>query len=433
MERYEDIKKKQIYSYKRALEVSNKFIEINPKLTYMSYPLFWLSYDYYRNGKCAEMRIEEKSAIEKNIPSFNIEKKRCFLVWGGVSTILIKTLEERFSAKAIKINMNRRGLNFLLFDTLNISVRNVSHSGKYYIPECTPEDLAKSISIFMENRLGAVERFIEKYTKALTTYNPIFALFDEDRTKYKRAAAVSCRHTGVPSFTLQHGLTPYTSQSGIPYANESFAPLYTDYFLAWGKTTENFMKENGVEKDRVIVCGRPLKTFRCRERKLKRDILVIDQQFLGFDDERELYYDGIKNLLNNSGFSSSIYLRGSYNLNYLKKIGLDKHCIKWSRNGIAKEICSSRAVVSYASTAVIEALELGVPSVSFDYLNRGDVFKMDSSSIVRTCLSAEIPEMAGKVCKRGTPDRDDVLQTIISINGKESAGSVAEAISRVLK
>jgi len=90
-------------------------------------------------------------------------------------------------------------------------------------------------------------------------------------------------------------------------------------------------------------------------------------------------------------------------------------------------------VFSYASTAIVEALEMGVPSVSFDYLNRGDVFKMDSASIVRTSLMSALPEITAMVCKRGASDREDVLDRIISKRGCESAQSAADAIAGALR
>lgn len=416
----ERIKQSQKGCLNDANEFAERFIYQNPAYQYMTYPLFWIAYDYFSKGR-VPADSEEKCAEEGRILYWR-RGERCFFVWGSISPLLTEALEKRFEAKAVFISLNRRGFNMYRRGKLDISVRKRCTTPSFAIPAGYPEPLASAAAEFLKRRLGSVESFMESFNDAAERLSPIFMITDEDRTKYKKAAVLSCRGMNIRTITIQHGMTPSTSSSGIPYANESFAPLYSDSFIAWGESAFSFMSQNGVEPERVKVCGRPDYVCSCRSGKKRRALLVIDQQFLSFEEEREIYYRGVKDIISGIEGGAAIYMRGNYNREYLKEIGLDKYCIEWRPGGIEREICSSSAVLSYASTALVEAAESGVKAVSFDYMERGDVFGFKGR--IETCSSAE---EAVKAVKSTSSSAGEGIEFLIKARGKEAAENAADA------
>lgn len=63
-----------------------------------------------------------------------------------------------------------------------------------------------------------------------------------------RNAIRYCRQTKIPSIVIQHG-TPNK------YSLHAFAPFEGDYFLAWGEFTKEFLINNNVDREKIIVTG----------------------------------------------------------------------------------------------------------------------------------------------------------------------------------
>ena len=66
-----------------------------------------------------------------------------------------------------------------------------------------------------------------------------------------RNAVHHCNGLGIRTLIVQHG-TPNK------YSLHAFAPFEADCFAAWGDFTKEFLAENGVEPERIVVTGGPV-------------------------------------------------------------------------------------------------------------------------------------------------------------------------------
>ncbi|MDD3804475.1 MAG: hypothetical protein PHW02_08865 [bacterium] len=277
-----------------------------------------------------------------------------------------------------------------------------------------------------EDHLNDLSRFRNEAERVFSRRKPEFVLLDEDRTKYKRVLTEEASKAGVRTVVMQHGITMEHLNSGIPFADDSFTPLYADSFFCWGEKSLRYMEEKPENSGKIIVGGSPNLSFCFNGERKVRDVVIIDQQFQSVEEERSLAYEELIKMLESSNIDYAIYLRMEHNRDYLTKLTGGK-VIDWRRNGVREEIRKSRVAIGFTSTALIESLYQGVPAISYDYMENGDVLGLEGGAISSVSSTGEIGKKIKeeREIKRSREEFVDAARKHIAFEGSESLAKMA--------
>ncbi len=369
----ESIKEYQIKKYILSVEKVEHFLNLYPEFKNLKYSLLWATFDsvsrkfLYRKKK-------------KNLFSINLKikdpKGPFFLSFGNLpSSIRDKFFEKKINNITIKITNSPFGF----FDGQNLVYSRIGRfpiSIKIVDRGYEMENLYKDI---VQDNYYDLERFNKLLQKYFSKNLPLFVLVDEDRTKFKQILVEYFKMQGVKTFVFQHGITPI-SESGLPMIKESFAPLNADFFVCWGNASYLYLK-NFIPENRIIIGGNPDFEINCDKTERDIDLLLIDQQFIGFEEEFEYVYKKIAEMLEGLKINYKVYLRNEYNFHFLKKIFSESKLIRWKKGKIKEFIGRSKIITGFYSTALLEAMFFCKPVMVIDFLNRGDFLGLTKSGM----------------------------------------------------
>ncbi|MCK4523709.1 hypothetical protein KAU15_02175, partial [candidate division WOR-3 bacterium] len=188
--------------------------------------------------------------------------------------------------------------------------------------------------------------------------------------------------------------------------------------------------EIGINENKILICGNPDYNINNTRNTKKKELLIIDQQFIGQKNEMELSYKPLIETLNKNRIPYKIYLRMEYNRKYIENLTDGKHIIKWKKGLIRKLIKEYNLTLGFYSTAIMESVINLTPSISFDSMNRGDVMGFHSKYL--KCIT-DVDEIikAYKLMININPKIDDVkidIENHIAYYGEEAVNKIVNSI-----
>ncbi len=370
-----ELKKKQIENYELTKKMVNDFLKKYDRYNALEYSFLWATYNLLSNGK--KYFPGKTNPFSTNV---KLKKKHAkyFIVFGSVPEKIIKKFRLKgFEDVRLEISNFPIGLpieNRLIFSRKG----RVFHND----PEISKDDDLKMYKEIIEDNYFDLKRFENTLDDHFGSFKPSFVILDEDRTKFKRVCVEYFKKKNVKTFIFQHGLTPIDKDNKIPLMNESFVPLIADHFICWGKNSFDFMK-NFTSVDNLIIGGNPIYDFHRNFQEKEIDLLFIDQQFIGFEEEFYTAYEEILRYLENNGLDYKIYLRGKYNFNFLKQIVKKGKIIKWKKNGLSYYLQKSKISAGFYSTGLLESLINFRPIMVYDHLDRGNFLGFKNENIAK--------------------------------------------------
>lgn len=408
---------------RKSKHITDNFIKSNPQFDEMRYSLLWTAYHTLRSNK---FRLLNKS--EKRHYFFNGKVNGKYFIQRGIKRGLLRQIEKNgirshdfyITSKNIGFQLPKRTIFPLSYTNMksNISI------------ELENSAINSNFKTLINNNFSDMNRLNDILIKMFNYNKPQFIVLSEDRTKYNRVIVKAAKKFEIPVFILQHGITPKVKTNQMPFANESFAPLYGDYILAWGKNAKQYLKEIGINESKILICGNPDYNINNTKNTRKRELLIIDQQFIGQKNEMELSYKPLIETLNKNRIPYKIYLRMEYNRKYIEDLTDEKHIIKWKRGLIKRLIKEYSLTLGFYSTAIMESVINLTPSISFDSMNRGDVMGFHSKYL--KCIT-DVDEIvrAYRTMINISPDINDVkgdIEDHIEYYGEEAVNKIANSI-----
>lgn len=204
-----------------------------------------------------------------------------------------------------------------------------------------------------------------------------------------RNAVRHCKSLGIKTLIVQHG-TPNK------YSLHAFAPFEADCFAAWGDFTKEFLGENGVEPERIVVTGGPVfdKTVSLKPDKgkiyteigigpeIKKTIVFTMQgQGVGFRPSTEEIESGIIETIKAASQYQDVLLlfqaHPAQNIEDIQKVAekagyFDARVIKYYDT--ESLIAVSDGVITFFSTTAIDALILGKPLLTINLSDDSDFY-----------------------------------------------------------
>lgn len=259
-------------------------------------------------------------------------------------------------------------------------------------------------------------------------FRPDTLVLTEDATPFTRAAVLIARHRGVRSIVAQHG---------APCVRFGFVPLAADHFAAWDEASREQLIAWGAPTERMSVCGSlPLDRSRAQVRRQsrsrangdKRCVLLLAN--LPARDERpdavEFHLTGatyakmIQEALTAVAAMDDVQLiiklhpraaSAATWTNPLKRFPALPATIvsdgPWTRY-----LVESQAVLSFASSAGIEAARLGWPVVQLLPEGAGDVLSASAFGLIGSAHSVnELRPLLEQALQRGVHVADDQERT----------------------
>jgi UDP-N-acetylglucosamine 2-epimerase len=191
-----------------------------------------------------------------------------------------------------------------------------------------------------------------------------------------RNAVRHCKSLGIKTLIVQHG-TPNK------YSLHCFAPFEADCFAAWGDFTKEFLVENGVEPERIVVTGGPVfdKTVYLKPDKekiyteleigpeIKKTIVFTTQgQGAGFRPSSEEIESGIIETIKAASQYQDVMLlfqaHPGQNVEDIQKVAekADHSTARVIKYHDTESLMAvSDGVITFFSTTAIDALILGKP------------------------------------------------------------------------
>ncbi len=426
----EKIKESQIKNYNFTLEKVNNFFKLNPQFKNLEYSFLWTTYDSF--SKNFKYKKKKKNILSINL-IFKNPPEKFFLTFGNIPPSIVYYLTEK-NMKNISVKLTNKPYGFfngkeLIYSRIGRVPFDIGSNKVTFNDEI--EKMYREILFDNYYDLLRFEMLLEKlFSKNL----PLFILVDEDRTKFKRALIEYFRKKRVKSFVFQHGITPFDDQIPLPMMKESFVPLNAEHFICWGKHSYSYLK-NFISEDKIIIGGNP--TYEIEKPKGIKDIdlLLIDQQFIGFEEEFEYVYKRVFNMLEKLNVDYKLYLRNEYNYSFLRKIFSEKRLIKWEKGKIKRIIACSDVIAGFYSTALLEAMFLCKPVIMIDFLERGDFLGLTKSGMVEIIKSESEFEKSYENFKGKTFSEEEVkhrLKFYIEYFGRDSSKFIGDKIMEKL-
>jgi len=114
-------------------------------------------------------------------------------------------------------------------------------------------DLTESVAQWLSERIAvegpALVQLAASMDRHFRRHRPQVVLLDEDATPFARTVVACAKRWGARSYVVQHG---------APYCRFGFAPLAADGILAWGTPSAERLLEWDVSDEQVRVVGCPL-------------------------------------------------------------------------------------------------------------------------------------------------------------------------------
>ena len=375
-----EIRDRQDENEHKAITITDEYTAKYPEKSYMRYSFLWAAFNTLNNSEFRVRKREYKKFIFANNISVN---KRYFINW-GIDNKKILNQFERAGYSAIKIKLTQRAFGLMIKNTIYYPM----HRGRYKSSNNQDASIEENFNSIEENMKYDEVHLRNSFRTLMEGKRPEFIIVNEDRTKYVRLLIETAGALGIKVFTVQHGLTPIVMDNHIPFANESFAPLNGDYICCWGENSKKYLIDNNVPQEKIIITGNADADIHVKQTESAyRRILVIDQQYIGQDEEMIYTYNKLLKCLDSNEIDYYIYMRGQYNYDYLKNVCKPGSLIKWQKGMIHHYMNLADKVVGFYSTAVLESLLSGTDAVSFDALQRGDVmgFKESGIPVVSDC------------------------------------------------
>ncbi len=408
---------------RKAKHITDKFIKSNPEFDEMNYSFLWTAYHTLRNNG---FKLLSKNEKKHYFLSGKVNGK--YFIQRGIKKELLKKIEKN-GIRSHNFYITSKNIGFQLPNKtiFPLSYKNMKCDIDFKLENNTINSNFKTL---INNNFADMKRLNDLLIKMFNHNKPRFIILSEDRTKYNRIIVKAARQFRVPVFILQHGITPKVKANQMPFANESFAPLYGDYILVWGENAKQYLREIGINENRILICGNPNYNIVSNKIARKKELLIIDQQFIGQKNEMELSYKPLIEVLNNNKIPYKIYLRMEYNKKYIEGLINSKCIIKWKKGLIKKIIKEYSLTLGFYSTAIMESVINLTPSISFDSMNRGDVMGFHSKYL--KCIT-DVDEIV-KVYKTMiniSPEMDNVKEDIenhIAYYGEDAAKKIVNSI-----
>ncbi len=408
---------------RKAKQITDIFIKLNPQFEEMRYSFLWTAYHTLRN--------EGFKLLNKNEKKYYFLKRRIngnYFIQRGISRDLLNKIERK-GMRSNNFYITSRNIGFQLPNRTIFPLSYTKMKNSINI-DLENNAIKSNFNILINNNFTDMEKLKDLLIKMFKHNKPQFILLSEDRTKYNRIIVKAAKQFGIPVFILQHGITPKVKMNQMPFANESFAPLYGDYILVWGKNAEQYLSEIGIDEGKIMICGNPEYNITNTKSNRKKELLIIDQQFIGQKNEMELSYKPLIETLNNNKIPYKIYLRMEYNRKYIEKLVDEKHIIKWKKGLINKLMKEYSLTLGFYSTAIMGSVINLTPSISFDSMNRGDVMGFHSKYL--KCIT-DVDEIIKtyKLIIDIDPKIDEVKEDIenhIAYYGKEAIEKIVNNI-----
>ena len=353
----------------RSIEIVNAY-EKKHRCEFMRYSLLWTAFHSIMNS---DYEMGRSRRYPLKILGSSRTAGNNYINW-GVQNKYLKQMFQNKGIKCLNLRLTSARVGLRRGDTLAIPLHRSAR--KLYTGK---RGLDNNFSTLMDNMSHDEQYFRNIISGILKMNKPRFIMMNEDRTKFARLLVEEAHKNSITVFVIQHGLTPATPHNHIPFANESFAPLNADYICAWGDQSREYLIRNGVSKERIAITGNGAINREAADIR-SNTVTVIDQQFIGQRDEMEYTYRGLINALNKAHIDYRIYLRGTYNAQYLERIAPDR-IRHWEKGAIRDIMRKSRAVIGFYSTAIIEAALQNTHVIAYDALHRGDVMNFGSAGI----------------------------------------------------
>ncbi|MGE3062602.1 MAG: hypothetical protein AB7T10_03115 [bacterium] len=360
----DELREKEKQNYFKTLKITKNIITENPDLKELEYSFNWAIFSHFNSNSQYLSKRENKSIFAR----ISMPKKRYFIYFGDIDRKIIEKIESE-GLVSFKIKLTRQKIGYVTEN--EIVFPQTYQKTKIIIKGDYDKSVKNEIEKITADNISDLNRFKKEVGRLFKKSKPAFVLLDEDRTKYKYALADIASEFNIKSFVIQHGITLKTNNSGVPFANESFAPLHGDYFLCWGRNAFEYMNLFPKSKGRVFITGSSKMSFNEKNAERKNPLLIIDQQFFSQEAERKFAYETLVSDLNRENMDFRVYLRMNHNRNYLKKL-TDGRIIEWKRGSIKNNISESKCVLGFTSTALLESLYSYTPAISYDYLGFND-------------------------------------------------------------
>jgi len=384
-----EILKKQKEASARSIEYTEDLIKSVSQFKIFQYSLLWTIY---------RTITDENYSFNSKIPrpailfSGKLPPERYYLYSGNIPCSIIEELEQN-SIHGMDLRLTGMGIGYIISGALKFP-RSFKYKNIYQGKDSNRAE--RNIRELVNSNIVDIERFSSVLDKLFCERKPLFILLDQDRTKFRRIIAMKARQHSVPVYVIQHGMTPACTDNSIPFANESFFPIHCDKIFTWGRHASHFLKDGGVNPQNIIEAGNPYIPDIDTNIIPSDELLIIDQQFEGQEEERELSYRKLIDILKSSGRQYSIYLRNEYNREFLTSIAGRERILSWSKNSVPANIMKHRITVGFYSSALIESIALNRPAVACDFMGRGNVmgfeerglFYADSRNIERSIEQA---------------------------------------------
>ncbi len=408
---------------KKAKQITDVFIESNPKFYEMRYSLLWTAYHTLRND-----RFKLLNKNKKKYYFLNGKVSGKYFIQRGIKRGLLKQIEKN-GIRSHDFYITSKNIGFQLPKRTIFPLSYTNMKGNINI-DLENNAIKSNFKAIINNNFVDMKRLSNLLIRMFNYNKPQFVILSEDRTKYNRVIVKAAKKFEIPVFILQHGITPKVKTNQMPFANESFAPLYGDYILVWGKNAKQYLKEIGINENKILICGNPDYNINNTRNTRKKELLIIDQQFIGQKNEMELSYKPLIETLNKNRIPYKIYLRMEYNRKYIENLTDGKHIIKWKKGLIRKLIKEYNLTLGFYSTAIMESVINLTPSISFDSMNRGDVMGFHSKYL--KCIT-DVDEIikAYKLMIDVNPKIDDVkidIENHIAYYGEEAVNKIVNSI-----
>jgi len=245
-------------------------------------------------------------------------------------------------------------------------------------------------SVFAHD-LPITARLARGYQQALSDARPACITMPSDAPYLQRLLIEVARPLNIPSIVLLHGLPPTDDRFG--------EYLQADYVFAWGPAMQDLFAGFGSALQRIKTVGFPkLDAYYDRKneyarRKAQRtscNILILGQTksghvtIIGTDDEAEVHLQNVLEALQGlPGIRLSVRPhpseRGDYYGRFLAGLGIPDIPV-WAGGPIEPVLQEVDLVIGEASTVMVEAFAMGIPSLCVQFRRAGYSEPYDGNS-----------------------------------------------------
>jgi len=297
--------------------------------------------------------------------------------------------------------------------------------------------------------------------RALKRIRPDCVVTENDTTYHEKTVVLAAKKLNIPTVVIQHGTTfcdDELDSKGLVF--HDFFPLTSDKFFAFGEATKKWFKDMGVSEERIIVTGasRFDRYYRgksdkriCASRNEKKVLIILNDLWekegvithhMGLD----VIYDHLKEFVEIARKNPKIrfIVRSHDKNNQWKELlqaqisDLDNFLIS-HQGSLEKALEDTDLVIGYHSTALVEALIVGLPVISIDsgrFYNMLPLWKYRLSKRVTTfdILGEEIHSLLcnEQRCQAQRKEVDDKLHLFNYNNDGRATHRIACELKKIV-